>query len=99
MKAKDEDEPYETRADINANDEPTKFFQVASQRFGVDGSFAHDPELEQAVNYPVPLKGRHEMYKFALEIDGESAGPPMGFIYERDERGVYTLRVNEFSRL
>lgn len=99
MKPAGDNDQLETRADINPSDQPLKFFQVASQYFRADRTYAREPEFQQALGYSTTLRGDHEMYKLALEIDGDAAGPPMGFVYERGRDGVYELKENPFSRL
>jgi hypothetical protein len=79
--------------------EPRVFVEVLKQTINKTTGNGFMPEIMLARGeFSTQLWGRQLSYKFSLQIDGEGAGPFMGFIYERDAHGIYTLRCNEFAK-
>jgi hypothetical protein len=89
-------------ADVHRGDQPMTFFDLFKQGWGTveatNQDYANFPQFALLAEYHPTLSRKVPMYKFALEIDGESAEAPMYFIYKCDNRGVYTLEIDDFPK-
>jgi hypothetical protein len=89
------------RVTANSSEPPRVYVELFAQQINTRTKRAGLPEMELARGeYSTPLwdHAKTKTYRLSLELDGDGAGPFIGLIYECDDDGVYSLRLNQFAK-